>query len=95
MIMKNLYIIVNVGILTDNIRDFGTNYKTVCRKFRYFKMKKRVLVVGTSHSQAVCQNKGQRNITFLDGRWFDYFEKKEYDVEVLNWRVVDVQQKNK
>lgn len=52
-------------------------------------MKKKLLIVGTSHSQAVCRESGQRNKTFLHGRWFDLIA-KEYNLEVTKLAVSGV-----
>lgn len=45
-------------------------------------MSKRVLIIGTSHSQAVCQDSGKEIETYTDGRWFDYLY-TEYGAEVF------------
>lgn len=45
---------------------------------------KKVLILGTSHSQATCANNGELPRVFHSGRWHDYFH------DDLGWEVVNL-----
>lgn len=45
---------------------------------------KKVLILGTSHSQATCANNGELPQVFHSGRWHDYFR------DDLGWEVVNL-----
>lgn len=45
---------------------------------------KKVLILGTSHSQATCANDGETPMVFHSGRWHDYF------ADDLGWEVTNL-----